>query len=202
MWKKHFTPCPRLPEYIASFKSASVSMTVEIVKRGTGINQIFLLLSGKRFRLCWATALDIIFLTKGWALCFILAISTLTSANCIWKREGKVWAHKQVEEADFGFVIDRLKCLLAAYSEPGSAVERLFKTFLKWASASLERYKLYKFYVIWKAVEAAKKGKFFWGEFQTYRLKNRLSDKTGLSFSTLSVARCCAQSWVCLERLN
>ena len=28
-------------------------------------------------------ALDIIFLTKCWALCFILVISTSTSANCI-----------------------------------------------------------------------------------------------------------------------
>ena len=37
MWKKHFTRCPRLPQYIASFKSASVSMTVDKVKRGTGI---------------------------------------------------------------------------------------------------------------------------------------------------------------------
>ena len=47
-------------------------------------------------------------------------------------------------------MVDRLKYLLAAYSEPCSAVEQLSKTFLKWASASVERDKVCKFYVIWK----------------------------------------------------
>ena len=47
-------------------------------------------------------------------------------------------------------MVDRLKYLLAAYSEPCSAVEQLPKTYLKWASASLERDKVCKFYVIWK----------------------------------------------------
>ena len=47
-------------------------------------------------------------------------------------------------------VVDRLKCMLAAYSEPSSAIEQLSKTSLKWASASLERDKLCNFYVIWK----------------------------------------------------
>ena len=41
-------------------------------------------------------------------------------------------------------------CSIIVISEPGSAVEQLSKTFLKWASASLERDKLCKFYVIWK----------------------------------------------------
>ena len=55
-------------------------------------------------------------------------------------RQSRVWS-----------MVHRLKYLFAAYSEPCSAVEhnkQLSKTFLKWASASIEGDKLYKFYVI------------------------------------------------------
>ena len=65
-----------------------MSTTVDMVKRGTGIGQKLNIPAAERkmiFGLCWATALDIIFLTKYWARCFILALSTSISANCIWK---------------------------------------------------------------------------------------------------------------------
>ena len=65
-------------------------------------------------------------------------------------------------------LVDRLKYLLPAYSEPGSAVEQLSKTFLKWASVSLERDKL-----------CCIKGECSWSKIQTHRLKHRLSDRTG-----------------------
>ena len=65
-------------------------------------------------------------------------------------RKGTYECISESKKQILGFVVDRLKYMLAAYSEPGSAVEQLSKTFLNWASASLGREKLCKFYVIWK----------------------------------------------------
>ena len=67
----------------------------------------------------------------------------------------------RVEEADFGLRGDcgwQIEISVAAYSEPGSAIEQLFKTFLTWTSISLESDVLFIlfiviFYVTWELLK-------------------------------------------------
>ena len=141
----------KLPEYrdIASFKSASVSTTVDIVKRGRGIGGKPNIPAAERKMIRTLLGYSVVYYISDKILGPVLYSRDVYLDQCKvhledGKGPGNVWAHKRVA------VVDRLKCLLTAYSEPVSAVEQVSKKFLKWAPASLERDMLCKYFVIWK----------------------------------------------------
>ena len=135
-------------------KSASVSTTADIVKRGTGIGGKPNIPAAERKMvrtlLGYSVGNDISDKMPG----PVLYSRDLYLDQCklvkLHLKDGK-GTHERISESKKQIlvcVVNRLKYLLAAYSESGSAVEQLSKTFLTWASASLERDKLCKLYEI------------------------------------------------------
>ena len=130
-----------------------MSTTVDIVKRGRGIGGKPNIPAAERKMIRTLLGYSVGYNISDKMLGPVLYSRDLYLDQCKLHLEDGKGTYERISESKKQIlvsVVDRLKCLLTAYSEPGSAVEQLSKTFLKWASASLERDKLCKFYVIWK----------------------------------------------------
>lgn len=151
IWKSNQQACPRLPEFIASFKKDTIDKSVEISKRRFRVKSNLSRAERAMFRNIQDRKVGYNISDKNYGP--VLYSEDLYLEQCkklLFDEKGTYEHTEQPKDMILTSLVRRLKNLVQDCLGAESATQALARTLTKWADDSLEREKLCKFYVIWK----------------------------------------------------
>jgi hypothetical protein len=151
VWKTHGAKCPRLKDFITSFKQDTVNKSATIAKRRFRIKPN--LLPKERYMIRTVLNRNVGFNDSDKNFGPVLYSRDLYLQQCqmhLFDRKGTYEYTQKPKDLILNDVARRLKNLLNDHFCNESATKTLARTLMKWADDSVKRGRLANFYVIWK----------------------------------------------------
>jgi hypothetical protein len=156
VWKSNQKACPRLQQFIESFKKETTDKAVEIARRGIRVKSNLPHHERLLFRNVQARNVGYNISDKNYGP--VLYSRDLYMEQCrklLFDEQGTYEYTEQPKDLILSSLVRRLKNLVNDCLGTESATQALARTLTKWADESLKRGRLCKFYVIWKLHKAA-----------------------------------------------
>ena len=151
VWKSNQHTCPRLPQFIASFKKDTLEKSVEISKSRFRVKSNLSRAERTMFRTIQDRKVGYNITDKNYGP--VLYSEDLYLEQCkklLFDDKGTYEHTERPKDFILTSLVRRLKNLVQDCLGKESATQALARTLTKWADASLERGKLCNFYGIWK----------------------------------------------------